>query len=40
MSVYIEVKLGEIVDKILLLGDFFWVKYIVEIFLENFVCYN
>lgn len=40
MSVYIEVKEGEIVDKILFLGDFLWVKYIVEIFFEELVCYN
>lgn len=40
MSIYIEVKFGEIVEFVLLFGDFMCVKWIVEIFFENLVCYN
>lgn len=40
MSIYFNVEKGQIVEIVLLLGDFLWVWYIVEIFLENFVQYN
>lgn len=40
MSVYIGVEKGQIVDIVFLLGDFFRVKFIVEMYFENVECYN
>lgn len=39
MSIYIGVKLEDIVEIVLLLGDFKRVKWIVENYLENVFCY-
>lgn len=40
MIIYIGVKFGEIVEIVLLFGDFYCVKWVVEIFLIDVICVN